>query len=239
MRANTFTESNFSVLTQHVGVSASMSAPTFVRREDLSHVSRMNKLSYAAHRDSTRSYSHTTVTEWTKRFEIAEALMLPKPLEILKNQILLGASCARSGETKFSICTKDVNDCALCKKYLTSEQKKRGTRDCVRIHMLCFVEEQLTKKVRFSNLPPDYVDLLRKAPIPKEWRVVTCHMEPHGCLLLCSCGFGCRNMTCCLHVSLVIQKASDYTCFGCEEEAIRQMARTLNTYLDSSCRASS
>ncbi len=39
-------------------------------------------------------------TEWTKRFADAEAVMLPKPLEILKNQILLGASCARSDRTK-------------------------------------------------------------------------------------------------------------------------------------------
>jgi hypothetical protein len=44
LRVNTFTEAQFSVLTQHVGVSASMSAPTFVRAEDLAHVYRHNRL---------------------------------------------------------------------------------------------------------------------------------------------------------------------------------------------------
>ena len=38
-RVNTFTESNFSVLTEHVKVNATMSATTFVRREDMSTVS--------------------------------------------------------------------------------------------------------------------------------------------------------------------------------------------------------
>jgi hypothetical protein len=52
-RVNTFTEANFSVLTERVGVSASMSATTFVRREDLSCLARNNKLAYAAHRDTT------------------------------------------------------------------------------------------------------------------------------------------------------------------------------------------
>ena len=91
VRVNTFTESNFSVLTEHVGVSASMSASTFVRREDLSHVSRMNKLAYAAQPHATRVLSHATTTEWTKRFELVEAVMMPKPLQNLKNQVLLGA----------------------------------------------------------------------------------------------------------------------------------------------------
>jgi hypothetical protein len=217
-RVNTFTESNFSVLTQHVGVSASMSATSFVRREDLSHVSRLNKLAYAVHRDATRSYSHVVTTEWTQRFAVAEAVMLSKPLEILKNQVLLGASCARSDRTKISKCTK--HDCNICAKYLTSNQKGTLTSATTKIHLLCFVDEELTKKVRFANLPHDYVELLRTVPIPKEWRVVTCNFEEHGCRLLCSCGYGCRNMTCCLHVSLVLQKASNYQCFGCEEEAI-------------------
>jgi hypothetical protein len=215
---NTFTEANFSVLTERVGVSATMTASTFVRREDLSQVSRLNKLAYAAHRDSTRAYSHVTKTEWTKKLEVAESLMLPKPLAILKNQVLLGASCARSAETKMFVCTND--NCAICKKYLTKTQGKCRNAGTVKVHILAFLDEGLTKKVRFSHLPADYVDLLRTAPRPKYWRVVTVTEEPNGCRLLCSCGYGKRHMTCCLHVSMVIQMASNYTACGSEEEAI-------------------
>ncbi len=141
--------------------------------------------------------------------------MLPKPLAILKNQVLLGASCARSAETKIFVCTKD--NCAICKKYLTKTQEKGST---VKVHILAFLDEGLTKKVRFSHLPADYVDLLRTAPRPKYWRVVTVNEEPNGSRLLCSCGYGKRHMTCCLHVSMVIQMASNYTACGSEEEAI-------------------
>jgi hypothetical protein len=48
----------------------------------------MNKLAYAAHRHKTKVISHATTTEWTKRFELAEALMMAKPLQNLKNQVL-------------------------------------------------------------------------------------------------------------------------------------------------------
>jgi hypothetical protein len=54
LRVNTFTESQFSVLTQHVGVSASMSAPTFVRAEDLAHLYRHNRLMLHFHRLSLK-----------------------------------------------------------------------------------------------------------------------------------------------------------------------------------------
>ena len=90
----------------------------------------------------------------------------------------------------------------------------------MKVHVLAFLDEDLTKKVRFSNLPADYVDLLRTAPRPKYWRVVTVTEEPNGCRLLCSCGYGKRFMTCCLHVSMIIQMASNYTACGSEEEAI-------------------
>jgi hypothetical protein len=220
VRVNTFTESNFSVLTEHVGVSASMSASTFVRREDLSHVSRMNNLAYAAHRHATKVISHATTTEWTKRFELVEALMMPKPLQNLKNQVLLGASCLKSAKTKAYICTKACAQCSICMKYLSYEQKKTLSPSTQRLHMKCFVDEELTKKVRFSNLDTEFVTLLRTAPKPKNWRVVTCNMESSGCRMLCSCGYGMRHMTCCLHVSMGIQKASNYSCFGCEEETI-------------------
>ena len=218
VRANTFTEANFSVLTEHVGVSASMSASTFVRREDLSQVSRLNKLAHAAHRDATRSYSHVTSTEWTKKFEAAESVMLPKPLANLKNQVLLGASCARSAETKVFICS--IDQCAICNEYLTKTQKKSKNDRTLKIHVTAYLDENLTKKVHFSHLPTAYVDLLRSAPRPKYRRVVTVNEEPNGCRLLCSCGYGMRNMTCCLHVSLIIEKCSNHTACGCEEEAI-------------------
>jgi hypothetical protein len=167
-----------------------------------------------------------TKTEWTKKLEVAESLMLPKPLSILKNQVLLGASCARSAETKIFVCTND--NCAICKKYLTKTQEKCRNAGTVKVHILAFLDEGLTKKVRFSHLPADYVDLLRTAPRPKYWRVVTVNEEPNGCRLLCSCGYGKRHMTCCLHVSMVIQMASNYTACGGEEEAIH--VRHTNLY---------
>jgi hypothetical protein len=156
-RVNTFTEANFSVLTERVGVSANMSPSTFVRREDLSVLARNNKLAYAAHRDTTRSYSHKETTEWTQRFAVAEAVMLPKPLQILKNQILLGAACARSARTRNFICTKDIQTCSICTNYLTHGQKKRLTSATLRIHLLCYVDEEIHKRVRFADLPHDYV----------------------------------------------------------------------------------
>ena len=196
--------------------------------KNVSYVARNNKLAYAAHRDTTRAYSHKVATEWTKRFADAEAVMLPKPLEILKNQILLGASCARSGRTKGSICSKDIEKCSICSKYLTPSQKKKLTPQTLRIHLLCYIDEEVTKKVRFSDLPPEYVTLLKTIPRPKYWRVVTVNPELTGLRLLCSCGFGMRFLTCCLHVSLVLQKSSAYTYFGCEPENIH--VRHTNLY---------
>jgi hypothetical protein len=227
-RVNTFTEANFSVLTERVNVSASMSATTFVRREDLSCLARNNKLAYAAHRDATRAYSHKVATEWTKRFAAAEDLMFPKPLEILKNQVLLGASCARSDRTKNFVCSKDIDKCAFCSKYITIGQKKQMTSDTLRIHLLCYIDEEVTKKVRIADLPYEYVTLLKTIPRHKYWRVVTVIPQLQGVRLLCSCGFGMRFLTCCLHVSLVLQKSSAYTYFGCEPENIH--VRHTNLY---------
>jgi hypothetical protein len=169
---------------------------------------------------AARVLSHATTTEWTKRFELVEAVMMPKPLQTLKNQVLLGASCLQSDKTKAYICTKSCTECSICMKYLSDEQKKTLSSSTQRLHMKCFVDEELTKKVRFSKLDTEFVTLLRTAPKPKNWRVVTCNMESCGCRMLCSCGYGMRHMTCCLHVSMGIQKASNYSCFGCEEETI-------------------
>ena len=78
----------------------------------------------------------------------------------------------------------------------------------------------MTKKVRFADLPHEYVTLLKTIPKRKHWRVVTVKPQVQGVCLLCSCGFGMRFLTCCLHVSLVLQKSSAYTYFGCEPENI-------------------
>jgi hypothetical protein len=209
-----------------------MTPSTFVRREDLSVLARNNKLAYAAHRDTTRSYSHKETTEWTERFADAEAVMLPKPLQILKNQILLGAACARSARTRNFICTKDIQNCSICTNYLTHGQKKRLTSATLRIHLLCYVDEEIHKRVRFADLPHDYVTLLASIPRPKYWRVVTVNPEQSGVRLLCSCGYGMRCLTCCLHISMVLQKSSDYTYFGCEEENIHVRHTNLYALVD-------
>ena len=221
IRANTFVEANFAALTEHVGVNANMSAPTFVRREDLANVSRQNKRQFEAFRDATRRYSHKDDSEWTDRFELAEEVLMPRPLQILKNQILLGASCARNSATKIALCTTDIDSCVLCRTYMTATQKARHNSTTLRLHLLCYLDDEGQKKtVRFSSVLHDFVELLRAAPTPKHWRVVTCHMVPNGCLFLCSCGYGMRNLTCCLHASLLMQKVSQNQLFGCEEETI-------------------
>ena len=162
------------------------------------------------------------MTEWTDRFQIAEELMLPKPLQILKNHVLLGASCARSDRTKASICTKE--NCNICDECLTATQKKTMTSATIKIHLKCYIDEEVTKTVRFATLDTNYVTLIRSFTHPKYWRVVTVNAasvdSKPGLRYLCSCGFGMRNMTCCLHNSMTLQKASKYTCFGCEQETI-------------------
>ena len=90
----------------------------------------------------------------------------------------------------------------------------------------------MTKKVRIADLPYEYVTLLKTIPRPKYWRVVTVTPELPGVRLLCSCGFGMRFLTCCLHVSLVLQKSSDYTYFGCEPENIHVRHTNLYASLD-------
>jgi hypothetical protein len=161
-----------------------------VRREDLANVTRQNKRQFEAFRDATRRYSHKKDedVEWTKRFELAEEVLMPRPLQILKNQILLGASCARNSETKISLCTTDIEECVLCRTYMTATQKKRHNSTTLRVHLLCYLDDEGQKKtVRFANVPYDFAALLRTAPSPKHWRVVTCHLVPNGCWFLCSC----------------------------------------------------
>jgi hypothetical protein len=142
---------------------------------------------------------------------------MPRPLQMLKNQILLGSSCARSSQTRTFICIKVKDRCVPCKKYLTPTQKSSAT---IRVHVMCYVDESQAKEVRFSALSPDFVEVLRTAPNPKHWRIVTCSAVPNGVRVLCSCGYGMRNMTCCLHAFLLLQKSSGYRSFGCEEESL-------------------
>ena len=126
----------------------------------------------------------------------------------------------RAGGSRHCPTTKDIRNCSICTTYLTHGQKKRLTSATLRIHLLCYVDEEIHKRVRFADLPHDYVTLLASIPRPKYWRVVTVTPELPGVRMLCSCGFGMRFLTCCLHVSLVLQKCSDYTYFGCEPENI-------------------
>jgi hypothetical protein len=97
---------------------------------------------------------------------------------------------------------------------------------------MCYIDEEVTKKVRIADLPYEYVTLLKTMPTFKYWRVVTANPEVEGVRLLCSCGFGMRFLTCCLHVSLVLQKVSDYTYFGCEPENVHVRHTNLYASLD-------
>jgi hypothetical protein len=218
LRVNTFTEAQFSVLTQHVGISATMSAPTFVRAEDMAHLHRQQKLLLQNFKQATRAVSHAKgkKKEW---FSHIEELFCPQPMKMARNEIELASSCCRSPDSRWSICGK--HDCATCLMYLTPSQKQliRDAGESIKIHMKCRLNES-RREVKFANLPTEFQNVVRSAPRKKHWRVVTCHKQQHGWLLLCSCGWSKRNMMCCLHCSIVIQKATNFVCCGCEEESL-------------------
>ena len=217
LRVNTFTEAQFSVLTQHVGISATMSAPTFVRAEDMAQLHRHQKLLLQNFKQATRAVSHAG--QKTKWFSHIEELFCPQPLKIARNEVELASSCCRSPDSRWSLC--DKHDCVTCRTYLTPFQKQHlGTAgESIKIHMKCRLNE-LRREVKFANLPTAFQNVVRSAPTKKHWRVVTCHRQQHGWLLLCSCGWSKRNMMCCLHCSIVIQKATNFACCGCEEESL-------------------
>jgi hypothetical protein len=79
---------------------------------------------------------------------------------------------------------------------------------------------EVRREVKFASLPTDFQNVVRSAPTKKHWRVVTCHKQQDGWLLLCSCGWSKRNMMCCLHCSICIQKATAFAFCGCEEESL-------------------
>lgn len=150
--------------------------------------------------------------------------MCPKPLKRVIRQVQLATSCLRNTEkSRYGVCPKERwEDCSICSRMLLDTQKEllRSSSGSIRLHQLVHVEEGLNKKVRFNDLEFSFAQLLKTAPVKKLWRVVTC--MPHGdfILLRCSCGHGMRHLTVCLHCSLVIQRATGYTCSGCEEENI-------------------
>jgi hypothetical protein len=73
------------------------------------------------------------------------------------------------------------------------------------------------------------------SPPPPPRRAVTCNVTSSGLSCLCSCGYGMRNMTCCLHLSVILQVTSNSWAFGCEEEAIHMRHTNLfATFQDAS-----
>jgi hypothetical protein len=202
LRVNTFTEAQFSVLTQHVGVSASMSAPTFVRAEDLVQLHRQNKLTLQNFKQRTRSYSHTKeakkeAKEW---FVAIEELFCPKPLKMQKQEVELASECLRSARTKVMLCCGDM--CPTCTSYMTPMQQrlKEISPETITIHVRCHVLDK-KRNVTFASLPTEFQNVIRTAPKEKNWRVVTCQKYKNGWLVLCSCGWSMRNMMCCLYIA--------------------------------------
>ncbi len=168
-------------------------------------------------KQATRAVSHAG--QKTKWFSHIEELFCPQPLKIARIEVELASSCCRSPDSRWSIC--DKHDCVTCRMYLTPLQKQHldTAGESIKIHMKCRMNE-VRREVKFANLPTAFQNVVRSAPTKKHWRVVTCHKQQHGWLLLCSCGWSMRNMMCCLHCSIVIQKATNFACCGCEEESL-------------------
>jgi len=223
-RVNTFVESNNAVLTDRVGVSASMNITTVVRKEDLSHSYRGKKLAHAAHQSTNRT--HSRALNFANIFKDAEQHMCDVPLKYLKEQIEVASACLSCDRTKSYRCPHaTAAQCAICSKYLTDSQRQelaQGT--CIVLHMRCHLPEPGTKVVKFNTLPTPFVTLLKSMPRFKHWRVVTCReVSPNRHKLLCSCGFGQRHLMACLHTSIGVQKPTHMTeheQFGCELENI-------------------
>lgn len=156
--------------------------------------------------------------------DLAKKFMCPKPLKRLIRQVQLATSCLRNlVKSEYGICAYPEWDrCTICCAVLLDTQKKliRENSGVVRLHMKVFVEENLNKRVHFEDLEFSFANLLRSAPVKKEWRVVTCIPGGENVLLRCSCGYGMRNFSVCLHCSIICQKVSHFQCSGCEEENI-------------------
>jgi hypothetical protein len=126
-RVNTFVESNNAVLTDRVGVSASMNITTVVRKEDLSHSYRGKKLAHAAHQSTNRTHSHAL--NLANIFKDAEQHMCDVPLKYLKEQIEVASACLSCDRTKSYRCPHaTAAQCAICSKYERTPEEKR--KDC-------------------------------------------------------------------------------------------------------------
>lgn len=115
-RVNTFVESNNAILTDRVGVSASMTITTVVRKEDLSHSHRGKKLAHSAHQSTNRMYSHTA--DFENVFTSAEQYMCQVPLKYLKEQVNVASACLSCDRTKSHRCPHaSASQCAICTRY--------------------------------------------------------------------------------------------------------------------------
>jgi hypothetical protein len=223
-RVNTFVESNNAVLTDRVGVTASMNITTVVRKEDFAHSHRGKKLAYAAHQSTNRTHSHAV--DFDNIFKDAEQHMCQIPLKYLKEQVAVASACLACDRTKSYRCPHaTAAQCTICTKYLTDTQRTElALGPCIVIHMRCHLPEPGTKVVKFDTLTTPFVNLLKTMPRFKHWRVVTCREVSAGRhKLLCSCGYGQRHLMTCLHTSFSIQKPTHLTQqqqFGCELENI-------------------
>jgi len=223
-RTNSFVEVQNAVLTEDVGVSAQMKIVNTVKGEGRIFGNKSRRLEHGHFQRLIRPLSTSRKIEGPICCDVAKKFMCPKPLKRLIRQVQLATSCLRNtAESQYGVCPSEKwEDCSICSKMLLDTQKEllRSSSGSVRLHLFVRVEESLNKKVRFDNLEYSFSELLKSAPVKKQWRVVTC--LPHGdyILLRCSCGHGMRHLTLCLHCSLVIQRATGYTCSGCEEENI-------------------
>lgn len=164
-RVNTFVESNNSVLTERVGVSAGMKITTMVRKEDLWHSHRGKKHAHAAHVATNRMYSHVSLTEMEAAFQAAEQHMCQVPLKYLKEQVSVAAACLSCDRTKSHRCPhSNESECGLCTKYLTATQRRDVAKGpYIVAHIRCYLPEPTTKVVKFDSLSTPFTNSSRSA----------------------------------------------------------------------------
>ena len=225
LRTNSFVEVQNAVLTEDVGVSGSMKITTMIQKESKVFENKARRLEHGNFQRKIRPLSQSARgTDISIGCDLAKKVMCPKPLKRLIRQVQLATSCLRNlGKSEYGVCTyPEWERCTICSALLLDTQKKliRENSGVVRLHMKVFVEENLNKKVHFEDLEFSFAKLLRSAPVKKEWRVVTCIPNGESVMLRCSCGYGMRNFSVCLHCSMICQKVSHYQCSGCEEQNI-------------------
>ncbi len=219
-RTSTFVESQNAVLTEEVKVSAAMKIMTVVRTESVVHKTKHRRIEHSGFQRMNRPLSEKP-EQHDPALATAKKFMCPKPLKKFIRQVEIARSCLRSQRSKYSVCTKAAHECNICSKMmLPSQHHFLASHGGIRLHLRVYMDECIHKKVRFDTLEQSFRQLLHEAPVEKLTRVVTAH-PCDGCVLLrCSCGYGMRNFSVCLHCSMVIQKVSCYGCCGGEEENI-------------------